>query len=202
MKEVNDFSILLKPLVYYNYLIGIVSGVILLFGGYWKLIVIGLLLAVAGFWLLRLLISLPDLLVHTLFSVRQKNSYLAFPFFLSLVLRIIIITTWCFFVFLVLFHLNPALTISNFLFSYFVITAPLNLLSLRETAFRRNGMSYETLLFDFILAIAIFFGLVIDFDILSLVIVTGTLVLAVRILQIIAALLDRKGPYKRTVVDF
>ncbi len=193
MKEANDFSILLKPLVYYNYLIGIVSGVILLFGGYWNLLVIGILLAFAGYWLLRLFIFLPDLLVHSLFNVSQKDSYLTFPFFLSLILRIIIITTWGFSVFLVLFHINPALTISNYLFSYFVITAPLNFLSLKESAFQSNGMSYETLLFDFILAAAIFVGLVIEFDILSLVILTGTLVLAVRILQIIAALLERKG---------
>ena len=157
------------------------------------MLIVGILLSFAGFWLLRLLVVIPGMLTLNLLNINRETSNFTFPIFISLIFRIAIITSWCFLVFTVLFQINPASSIPNFLFSYFVITAPLNLLATTEIVFIHNGASYETLLFDFILAASIFFGLLIEIDILILVSLTGTLVLAVRILQIIVDLLERKG---------
>lgn len=191
MNENDEAVNLLKPVTAYSFMVGVVSGTILILFGHGQMVLTGILFSYAGFWVLYLIFAVTHYLAM---SFHLKHSKTAFSPFIALLLRIGSITLWTYFVLTFLIRLSTAPLIPYLLFSYFVVTAPPNLLSLNKG--ENADTSYEILLFDFMFAAAIFFGLLIDFDILSLVILTGSVVLAIRIMQIIIGLLERKSSYR------
>ena len=180
MNENNGTLNLLKPVNAYNFIIGFVSVIILLAYGHWQLVLAGLLLTYTGFWVLRLLFAITVFIIS---GVNYSTSFsrLAYSTIISLLLRTIIIISWGYLILNVLGRISTPPSLPFLLLGFFVITTPLNLLAMEEPIHNRYNTSHEALLFDFMLAAAIFLGLVIELNMLSLVLIAGALVLAVRI---------------------
>ncbi len=181
---------LLKPFTIYDYIVGFISGVILLSYGHWQLVLSGTLLGYAGYWVLSFLPQVPALLGNTF---PNKISSASFSVFMLLLLRTAIIISWSYLVLSVLIRISSPPSIPFLLFSFFIITTPLNHVVLKWCSPQNYNASYEQLLFDFMLAAVIFFGLLIELDMLSLVLITGALVILIRIPLIIIGLFERNA---------
>ena len=94
---------------------------------------------------------------------------------------------------MVFIRISSPPSIPFLLFSFFIITTPLNHLVLKWSNPQNYDASNEQLLFDFMLAAAIFFGLLIEINMLSLVLITGALVIAIRIPWLIIGLIERNA---------
>ena len=191
MNKNNGTLNLLKPVNAYNFIIGIVSGIILLAYGHWQLVLVGIVLSYAGFWVLRFILGVGFFFIS---GINYQNSYYkqVYSSIFLLFLKTVIIISWGYLVLSVLIRISLPPSLPFLLFTFFIITAPLNILALKGSNPQGYDTPYEQLLFDFMLAAAIFFGLVIELNMLSLVLIAGALVLAIRIFQIIIDFLENK----------
>ena len=189
MNKNNGTLNLLKPINAYNFIIGVVSGIILLSYGHWQLVLVGIVLSYAGFWVLRFIFVVTVFIISGI-NYSTSFSRLAYSTIISLLLRTTIIISWSYLILNVLCRISMPPSVPFLLFSFFVITSPLNLLALKEPNPSSYDKAHEALLFDFMLAAAIFLGLVIDLNMQSLLFITAALVLAVRIPLIIIGLYE------------
>lgn len=191
MSQKDDGFNLLKPVTAYDYFVGVISGVILLSYGHWQLVLTGIVLGYAGYWVLGFLFEIPAWLCSI--SFRNKDSRPAAMVIFSLLFRTGLIISWSYLILTVLIRIGLPPSIPFLLFSFFIITTPLNHLVLKWSNSQNYDASYEQLLFDFMLAAAIFFGLLIEIDMLSLVLITGALVIAIRIPLIIIGFIEKNA---------
>ena len=196
MNENNGTLNLLKPINAYNFIIGVVSGIILLAYGHWQLVLVGIVLSYAGFWVLRFILGVGFFFISGI-NYSTSFSRLAYSTIISLLLRTTIIISWSYLILNVLYRISLPPSIPFLLFSFFVITSPLNLLALKEPNPISYDKAHEALLFYFMLASAIFLGLVIELNMLSLVLIAGALVLAVRIPLITIGLFEESEDISR-----
>lgn len=184
MIEKLNISYLLIPFGYYNYLLGIVAGGLIILSGNWIIVLTGIIFIAAAYFVLRILFFIPGIFAFPAMHFHHRRSkLLSFIFVLFTILsRTSIIVLWCYFVFLYLFKAEGGTSAAVLMFGYSIINIPMNQLNLRNVRTGTGEEVYETLVLAVMLSVGIFLSFIMNINIFSLIFITGIVITIVRLL--------------------